>query len=136
MLLRRRRDERGATAVEFALVVIPFLVLVIGMIQYGWYFYVSQTTGGAASNVVRQLQVGDCWADGEALAKAREQAPMVSGIVKVPEQDTPPSPGTALTVTLTANAEIIGFLPMPNGGEIEKQVQARAEDDEPNAGGC
>jgi hypothetical protein len=109
---------------------------VIGMIQYGWYFYVSQTTGGAASNVVRQLQVGDCWADGEALAKAKEQAPMVSGIVKVPAQDTPPSPGTALTVTLEANAEIIGFLPMPNGGVIEKQVQARAEDDEPNAGGC
>lgn len=129
MRVTRSRDEGGATAVEFALISIPFLVLVLGMIQYGWYFYVSQTTGGAASNVVRELQVGDCWASGAALARAKNQSPMVTGVDKLPNQATPPTPGTDITVTVRANGSIIGFVPMPNGGAIEKVVQARAEDD-------
>lgn len=128
------RDERGATAVEFALVSIAFLTLVLGMIQYGWYFYVSQTTGGAASNVVRELQVGDCWASGEAKARAKNQSPTVTDVVVLPSQVTPPSPGTALTVTVKADGAIIGFVPMPHGGAIEKTVHARAEDD--TAGAC
>ena len=61
--LRRtdRRDDRGASAVEFALVVPFFVLLVFGIIQYGWYFYVAETASGAASNVTRRLAVGDCW---------------------------------------------------------------------------
>ena len=34
----RTRDERGASAVEFALVAPFVLVLLLGMIQYGLYF--------------------------------------------------------------------------------------------------
>lgn len=136
MRVRRARNERGATAVEFALVSIPFLVLVIGMIQYGWYFYVSQTTGGAASNVVRELQVGDCWGAGEALARAQNQSPMVTDVDKTPDVTDPStlSPGDQITVTVTSNGQIIGFVPMPNGGVVEKTVQARLEDT--TAQGC
>jgi Flp pilus assembly protein TadG len=130
MRTMRRRDDRGATAVEFAFVAVPFIFLVIGMIQYGWYFYVSQTAGGAASNVVRELQVGDCWGSGQALARAKNQAPMVTSVDKDPEQTTPPAAGTQLTVTVRANARIIGLVPLPAGGVIEKVVHARAEDQE------
>jgi Flp pilus assembly pilin Flp len=138
MRRRRERDDRGATAVEFGLIVIPFLVLVLGMIQYGWYFYVSQTTGGAASNVVRQLQVGDCWADGEALSRAQEQAPMVNDLDKLPDTDDPTTlnAGDPIEITLTADAEIIGLIPMPNGGQIVKTVEARLEDTEEGPDGC
>lgn len=31
-----RRGERGAAAVEFALVVVPFLMLIFGAIEFGW----------------------------------------------------------------------------------------------------
>lgn len=136
MRVRRARNERGATAVEFALVSIPFLVLVIGMIQYGWYFYVSQTTGGAASNVVREMQVGDCWADGAALARAKNQAPMVTSLTKTPNTNDVSTldAGDPITITLRADGQIIGFVPMPNGGQIEKTVQARLEDNE--TAGC
>ena len=41
---RRRRNEHGASAVEFALIMIPFFVLIFGLIEYGWYFYVAQNT--------------------------------------------------------------------------------------------
>jgi len=36
--MRVERGERGAAAVEFALVSIPAIVLVLGAIQFGWYF--------------------------------------------------------------------------------------------------
>jgi Flp pilus assembly protein TadG len=133
MKARRVRDDSGATAVEFALVSIPFILLVIGMIQFGWYFYVSQTTGGAASNVVRELQVGDCWGANEALNRAKDQSPTVTDVDILPNQTTPPEPGTDLTVTVTADARIIGLLPMPGGGMVEKTVHARAEDKSPGA---
>jgi Flp pilus assembly protein TadG len=122
-----RRDDRGASAVEFAFISIPFLVLVIGMIQYGWYFYVSQSTGGAASNVVRRLQVGDCWSGTEATVLARSQAPMVSSVVKSPSTK-PTIRGTEITVTVTADAEIIGLVPLPGGGTVTKVVVASFED--------
>lgn len=129
---RRAREDDGATAVEFALVVIPFLVLVIGMIQYGWYFYVSQTTGGAASSVARRLAVGDCWDAGKALALAKDKSPMVDSVTIKDDSGTTltavPDPSTNIVVTVTADGSIIGFLPMPNGGDVDKTVETRVED--------
>ena len=130
MRRRRGRDDRGSTAVEFGLVVIPFLVLTIGMIQYGWYFYVSQTTGGAASNVVRRLQVGDCWTGSQAENLAKKQAPMIDGLTKSPNalSDATPVGTTQLAVTVTADASIIGLVPLPDGGQVTKVVYAQLED--------
>lgn len=134
MRVRRARNERGATAVEFALVALPFMVLVIGMIQYGWFFYVSQTTGGAASNVVRQLQVGDCWTGTQARDLARNQAPMLTSLTKkhkgiiVTTLPATAEAGDDIEVTLTADAKIVGLVPLPDGGTVQKTVQARLED--------
>jgi Flp pilus assembly protein TadG len=132
---RRRRSDSGATAVEFALISIPFFVLVIGMIQYGWYFYVSQSTGGAASNVARRLQVGDCWGSGEATALAQDQAAMVNGVTVAPGDLSGLEPGDQITVTVTANGKIIGLIPLPNGGVVDKVVIAQLEDKE-SSGSC
>jgi len=38
MVLRRRRDDRGAAAVEFALVVPILLMLTFAIISFGWLF--------------------------------------------------------------------------------------------------
>ena len=130
----RRRTEDGASAVEFALIAVPFILLVFGMIQYGWYFYVSQTTGGAASNVVRRLQVGDCWSGTEAQDLAQEQAPMVTH-VDIDPSTLPTDTGTEITVTLTADGRILGLIPMPNDGDVTKTVHARLEDTE-SSGSC
>ena len=70
MWRRSRRDESGSAALEFGLISgLLFIPLLIGLMQYGWYFYVSQTTGAAASHIARRMAVGDCWGSGEALAK-------------------------------------------------------------------
>jgi Flp pilus assembly protein TadG len=126
---RRRRDQGGAAAVEFALVMIPFFVLVLGLIEYGWYFYVGQNTSGAASTVARKLEVGDCWGSGQALAFVQSQSAQVSGVSVNPNVTTSPSHGTAFTVTVTASAQLMNFLPVPNGGTITRTVSAQVEDD-------
>ncbi|MGY2875444.1 Flp pilus assembly protein TadG [Marmoricola sp. URHA0025 HA25] len=131
---RASRDDGGTAAVEFALISIPFILLVFGMIQYGWFFYVAQTTGGAASNVVRRLQVGDCWSGNQALTLAQNQAPMVSSVDKNPSA-MPTTRGTDITITLTADGSILGLIPMPHNGQITKTVHARLEDTD-TSGSC
>ena len=58
--LGRRRGEEGAAAVEFALILGPFLLVVFGLIQYGLYFYAAQSGTSAANSALRQLAVGNC----------------------------------------------------------------------------
>lgn len=118
---------------EFAFISIPFILIVIGMIQYGWFFYVSQSTGGAASNVTRRLQVGDCWGSGEALTFVRKQAPMATSVNPTPNA-IPSTTGGSLTVVVSADAKIIGLVPLPNNGVVTKTVNATIEDTQ--AGSC
>jgi Flp pilus assembly protein TadG len=125
--LKRRRDQGGAAAVEFALVMIPLFVIVLGLIQYGWYFYVAQNSSSAVGTVARKLEVGDCWTGTDAQTFAKAQAPQISTLSVTP--GSMPTVGTNFTVTVTANAAIIGFLPEPNGGTVTKTVTARLEDD-------
>jgi Flp pilus assembly protein TadG len=108
---------------------IPFFVMVIGLIEYGWYFYVAQNTSGAASTVTRKLAVGDCWASGAALAYAQGQSSQVTGLSISPSQTTSPAVGTSITVTVTADGKIMSFLPVPNGGTITRTVSSQVEDD-------
>jgi Flp pilus assembly protein TadG len=125
----RRRDYRGAAAVEFALILLPFSVMLLGLIEYGWYFYVAQNTSGAASTVARKLEVGDCWASGQAKTFARKQSAQIATLTTSPAVTKSPVPGTAFTVTVTANAKIMTFIPIPNGGTITRTVSAQVEDD-------
>jgi hypothetical protein len=102
------------------------------MMQYGWYFYVAQTTGGAASHVARRLAVGDCWGSGEALTFVRGEVhadPNSTNLVQTPTSNTGAVVGvTQLTVTVTADAQIIGFWPMPNDGVVTREVTTMIED--------
>ena len=114
---------------EFALVFPFLLLLVFGIIQYGWYFYVAETASGAASNVTRNLAVGDCWTGTDALDFARAQAPQTTGVDLSPENlDAAVVGETDVVVTLTADANILSLIPMPNGGIVTRTVTARLED--------
>ena len=39
LILRWRRDRSGVTAIEFAIVAIPFLLFMYGIIAIGLFFY-------------------------------------------------------------------------------------------------
>ena len=60
---RRGRSERGIALLEFALTFPVLLVLVLGMMEYGRYFYVAVSANNAAREGARQCtlkSVGAC----------------------------------------------------------------------------
>lgn len=57
--LRKSRDaEGGAAAIEFALVMLPLLVLLFGLIQYAFYFWAMQGGSDIARSAARLSSVG------------------------------------------------------------------------------
>lgn len=108
----RRKDQEGASAVEFALLVIPFTVLLFGLIEFGFYFWTAQTTSGAARETARRVVVGDCWDQTQATTYARSQAPRLAGNVTwSPTPSSSLNVGDRIAVTLTSNSGIINFIP-------------------------
>jgi Flp pilus assembly protein TadG len=55
----RRRGERGAAAVEFALVLPVLMLIVLGCIDWGYYFFVDQIVTNAAREGARSGAVAD-----------------------------------------------------------------------------
>ena len=65
---RFARAERGATAVEFALVALPFLMLVFAIIELGLVFLVSITLESAVADVGRTIRTGQVQTGGGSAA--------------------------------------------------------------------
>ena len=59
LLSRFHRAERGATAVEFALVALPFLILLFGIVELAMVFIVSTTLEGATESASRRIRTGE-----------------------------------------------------------------------------
>jgi Flp pilus assembly protein TadG len=57
-LLTLRRDERAATAVEFAFLVTPLIMLILASLQLSIIFYAGQVLQSTAMNASRQLMTG------------------------------------------------------------------------------
>ncbi len=86
---RRRRTDRGAAAVEFALVMLPLVVLLFGAIQYGLYFWAMQGGSDIARSAVRTSAVGDA-ATSTCTAFRADVRSQISGLT-----------GSAATATIT-----------------------------------
>lgn len=52
-----RRDERGAALMEFGLLVVPFCMLLLGMLDIGYQMYLRSTLQGALNDVSRTAVV-------------------------------------------------------------------------------
>jgi Flp pilus assembly protein TadG len=52
------RDERGATAVEFGIVAIPFIALMFAVIETALVFFAGQALETATSNAARLIRTG------------------------------------------------------------------------------
>ena len=133
-LTSSRRSEDGAAAVEFAFIFAAvFVPLLMGMLQYGWYFYATQATTSGAREAARRLSVGDCKTGTAAQTHAQNVSGFKSlaldfGPTTAPSSNTLPPTGDVLRVEARVNGKIIGFLPMPSDGQITRVVEARVED--------
>ena len=143
-----RRPERGASAVEFALVMLPLFYLTFGIIQYGLYFWGMQAGTSATSDAVRRITVGDC----ETTALLRpylkdrigSASPTAAGsigatpVYKKEDGTSASAPALGGSVTLTVTFDAINlnfpFIPLPDDGTVTREVFGRIESLDPAVG--
>ena len=138
------RGDSGAVAVEFALILVPFLVLIFGLIQYGMYFYSAQAGSHAANTAIRELSVGKCTHGTELQTFVEEKlagsftvgSAAVSTSYLNSDGSTPPDPqaenvtvGGEVTLTVTFESINMHFplLPFLSDPKITRTVDARVE---------
>ena len=102
MLRRRMRSERGAAAVEFALVVPILIVLVFGIAEFGRAFFIQSTISGAAREGVRRIALADS-SDPTGTAAATAALGGITATLNpgaaCPDPSVDPSPNTTFTIT-------------------------------------
>lgn len=82
MLARWRRDEKGITAIEFAMVAPPFLMLLYGIIGVGLYFFTTFTLENALEQAARLIRTGQAQSSGMTAAQfAQEVCDRAPGFV-------------------------------------------------------
>jgi Flp pilus assembly protein TadG len=70
---RFARDERGASALEFALVAAPFIFLLLAIMQVGYVFFANFALDGAVSDGARLIRTGQAQTKGFDVAKFKQE---------------------------------------------------------------
>lgn len=66
------RDDRGFTAVEFALVAMPFLMLLFGTIAVGLFFFTTFSLENAVEKASRQVRTGQAQTAGKTTSQFKQ----------------------------------------------------------------
>lgn len=120
--LRPSRRERGTVLIEAALTIPLIIVLVFGVIEYGWLFAKNGELVNAARNGARVAVRADAISQDvtDAVDNLMTQAELDGSgytLEILPNDVTSAEPGTSVTVRITvtyANIELTGFpLPLP-----------------------
>ena len=131
-LRARRRGDRGAVAVEFALV-FPFLVLIVfAIIQYGFYFWAMQGGASAAREAARKAAVGVPTSCTDFSNQVKENVDsMETGDFKATRTfaSSPAKVGDDVDVTVTFKSIDMGFpfVPFIDNGRVQQSATARVE---------
>lgn len=108
--------QRGVAAVEFALIAIPFLLLVLGAMEFGRLLYLWNTAQEVTRNAARQAVVTD-FNDSDAIAAIKRSA-----VFRVSDGTLPASSeiSNASVVILyrNANGDIAAPMPADPGDNI------------------
>jgi len=100
---RRQIDRRGATAVEFALVLPIFVLFLMASFEFGWLNVVRHTTDNAAYEAARCVMVPGATAD-EATKKAKSILKAIG--VRGAKITVDPSNITASTEKVTVTIDV------------------------------
>ena len=101
----RGRSERGAAAVEFALVMPLLLALVLGIVEFGHAYHVQTTLSGAAREGVREMALHNKPTDARAATKAAApQLALSDGQIDVTPSNCVAGAGTP-SATATVNVK-------------------------------
>lgn len=115
--------ERGAAAVEFALIVLPFMLIVCLLVDVAWVFGQQQAVTNAAREAVRFYTVNYRDEDIDAYAEAEQRARDVAEAAGVEDAEPAISAICAtnveITVTVTAPmTNLTGMIPAFGGTNV------------------
>jgi Flp pilus assembly protein TadG len=106
--MRRLSNERGAAAVEFALVLPLLLLLVLGIAEFGRAYDVQTRLSNAAREGVRVMALQN------SATAARTAAKTAAGSITLTDANISVSPTTCVsTATATANATVVITYTLP-----------------------
>jgi Flp pilus assembly protein TadG len=135
----RRRGQRGAAAVEFALVSLVLFPILLGMIDYGLWFNDSISARQGVREAARRAVVKCAPTCGTALTGmtavkdlTRSEISSISGPTYV-EVKAPNGWGKGKPLLVCAMVNVngaTGFVPMPNGRLITAKTQMSIEVDD------
>jgi Flp pilus assembly protein TadG len=129
---RRARGQQGVAAVEFALLLIPFLVLAFATIQFSAWFFSAQSGTAAAREVARRSAVGDLTC-AELTTAARDNSQLVASEFSVTRSFTSGSPVVGDNVSVLVTYKTLNFhfpfVPVPGQGQaiVNERATARVE---------
>ncbi|MCW2756104.1 MAG: hypothetical protein JWQ32_3515 [Marmoricola sp.] len=134
---RRSRNERGNAAVEFALVMMPLLILLFGVIQYSIYFWAMQGGSDIARSAARIASVGtpaDCASFKSAVLSQINSLTGTGSTATVTRSYTQQNPqvvtvGDTVTITIAFHSPDLQFplIPFINHGVVTTTAQSRVE---------
>lgn len=123
----KRTGEQGVSAVEFGLVLPIFLILLLGIIDYGFLYFVHLAMTNAAREGVR---VGATQCNASTAAQTTTNN-YLSGVGLSASVPLPADPRTTtnntlqVSVTLNPFVPLIGFVPLP--GTLQASASMRWE---------
>lgn len=128
----RRPQQRGSVVVEFALVVPLVLLVLVGVIQYGYQYWAMQTASATAREAARRLVVGTDPVCTLAEAQDRAAGPAVGSqaptvTYRYDNAGNVPQRGSLVTVTVTLQSLDIGLVPVPGDGLVTETATNRVE---------
>lgn len=70
----RPANAKGNTVVEMSLLMLPFLILIMGVMEFGWFYFHQHTIQFATREGMRLALVGEVLPDGEGGELTREES--------------------------------------------------------------
>jgi Flp pilus assembly protein TadG len=112
------RSERGAAAVEFALVAPVLVFLLLGIVEFSKVMLVQSSLSAAARDGARAVTLGSTVGGAQAtVLSAATSVPLAAGQVTVAGSCTGATSATTVTVTVTHTQPVL-FGVLPGGGVV------------------
>lgn len=122
---RRRRDDAGASAVEFAVIAPILLLLVFTIIEAALYLYARDTAQSASREGVSYLRLAGSNSDPKAFVSAAERV-TINYAEDLGRLKHATAVGTIDTKTGRVSMLVVGDVVLPIGGTVEVQQTSYA----------
>lgn len=112
-----RSGSRGATAIEFALLALPFVILIIGLIEFGRALHIRNSLDNSADRAQRQIII-DAASTSTSLTATARDAFLAGDPTKLQVVLSDGTSGTTNYRTIQLSYTMNLLIPIPTGGDV------------------